>query len=114
VCPPILPVMQPFPLTGLSVTFTKIDNSTIELVAGTAGCQVRFGVSGDKATVKPNQTCTLTVPGFGDQVVAIESWTLTLSGDMIDSTTSGMVLVCSASGSGVLVRGGPSGDAGAD
>jgi hypothetical protein len=98
---------SPFDLTGLGVTFAKVDDATISLTAGTAGCIVDFGVSGDAATVKPNQKCTLALgKAFGNQTVAVTTWTLTRTGDRIDTTVMGAVLFCTASGTGVLVRGG--------
>jgi hypothetical protein len=96
--------VAPFALQGLSVSISKVDAGTISLEAGTAGCTVQFSVSGDTASAKPGQMCTLNVAGLGPQSVGITSWTLALNGDRIDSTTSGMVLICTASGSGVLVR----------
>ena len=98
---------SPFDLTGLSVVFAKVDDSTISLTAGTAGCTVEFGVAGDNATVKPNQTCTLALGGaFGNQKITVTSWTLARSGDRIDTNVSSQVPLCTVSGSGVLVRGG--------
>jgi hypothetical protein len=102
-----IPSPSPFDLTGLGVTFAKVDDTTISLTAGTAGCIVDFGVSGDMATVKPNQKCTLALgKSFGNQTVAVTTWTLTRTGDRIDTAVMGAVLFCTASGTGVLVRGG--------
>jgi hypothetical protein len=99
-------MLQPLSLQGLPVTFTKVDDSTISLETGTAGCTVLFSVSGGTATAKPGQTCMLDVPTLGPTSVGITSWTLTLSGDQIQSMLSGAVVICTASGAGVLVRGG--------
>jgi hypothetical protein len=103
-------ITTPFSLTGLPVVFTKVDDSTISLGIG-AACTVKFKVSGAKATVEPNQTCTLDVGALGPQTVAIVKWTLMLSGDQIDNDIAGSILICTASGTAVLTRGGP--DAGA-
>src|SRR6185503_8764079 len=101
------PTPPPFPLKGLTVTLTKVDNSTIRLEAGTAGCKVTFKVSGDKATSTSGQSCMLEVGTFGAQTIKVDAWTLMLSGDRIESTTAGFVLVCMVSGSGVLAPGAP-------
>jgi hypothetical protein len=103
-------ITTPFSLTGLPVVFTKDDDSTISLGIG-AACTVKFKVAGAKATVEPNQTCTLDVGALGPQTVAINRWTLTLSGDEIDNDIAGSILICTASGTAVLMRGGPDGGA---
>jgi hypothetical protein len=101
-----IPAPAPFELTGLSVTFAKVDDSTISLTAGSAGCTVDFGVTGDIAKAKPNQTCVLALgKSFGNQTVAVQTWMLTRTGDRIDSNVTGAVLFCSVSGTGVLTRG---------
>jgi hypothetical protein len=102
------PITAPFSLKGLTVTFAKVDNSTISLGIGTA-CTVKFTVSGAKATVEPKQTCTLDVGALGPMSVAIDAWTLTLTGDQIDNMIEGSILICKASGMAVLTRGGPDG-----
>jgi hypothetical protein len=112
---PVCQIIQapaPFSLQGLTVSISKIDAGTISLTAGAAGCTVQFTVSGATATAKPGQMCTLDVMALGPQIVGVTSWTLKLNGDRIDSTTSGMVAICTATGSGVLVRRG--GDGGLD
>jgi len=101
-------ISTPFMLTGISVMFAKIDDSTISLVIGTA-CTVKFKVSGGKGTVEPKQTCTLAVGALGPQAVAIDTWTLALSGDRIDNTIAGSISICQASGTAVLTRGAPDG-----
>jgi hypothetical protein len=103
-------ITTPFSLTGLPVVFTKVDDSTISLGLGTA-CAVKFKVAGAKATVEPQQTCTLDVGALGPQTVAIDKWTLSLSGDQIDNDIAGSILICTASGTAVLMRGGPDGGA---
>jgi hypothetical protein len=103
----VIGALMPFSLAGLNVSFTKIDASTLSLMIN-AACNVHFHVNGSKATVAANQTCTLDVGGaFGMQMVGIKTWTLTLSGDHIDNTIAGNVAgdVCTATGTGVLVRG---------
>jgi hypothetical protein len=110
VCPGL--ATAPFSLVGLSVTLTQIDSSTLSLEAGTAGCTVTFKVSGGKATAPKDQSCTLeTGSALGQQIIGIDSWTLTLSGAQITSETSGSVAICTAAGSGVLVRATPDGGA---
>src|SRR5260221_5382678 len=103
-------IATPFSLTGLRVVFTKADDSTISLGIG-AACTVKFKVSGDRATVESNQTCTLDVGALGPQTVAIDRWTLALSGDQIDNDIAGSILTCTASGTAVLMRGGSDGGA---
>jgi hypothetical protein len=100
-----------FDLTGLPVAFTKVDDSTIKLVSGTAGCEVTFKVSGATATASPaNQTCELALGGaLTGMPITVNNWTLTISGDRIDSTLAGSVVVCMATGPGVLMRGLPDG-----
>jgi hypothetical protein len=104
--------VPPFSLAGLPVVFTKLDDSTIQLQTGNAGCMVKFKVSGATASAEAGSTCMLDVGGaLGPQNISINTWTLALSGDRIDSNLSGGVIVCTAMGSGVLMRG--AGDAGA-
>ena len=93
-----------FNLAGLNVTFDKVDSSTISLTLNT-GCVVRFKVSGNNATAEAGQMCALDLPTLGPVSVAIKTWTLALTADHIDNTISGMALVCSATGTAVLVRG---------
>jgi hypothetical protein len=62
-------------------------------------------------TVEPKQTCTLDVGALGPQTVAIDKWTLALSGDQIDNDIAGSIFICTASGTAVLVRGGSDGGA---
>jgi hypothetical protein len=99
-------MVPPFQLAGLTVGFTKVDASTIKLVSGTAGCEVRFKVTGATAAAEAGQTCTLDLGGaLMTQAIAVNKWTLKLSGDQIDSDLAGTVVICMASGSGVLKRG---------
>jgi hypothetical protein len=102
----LLAGVKPFSLGGLTVMFAKVDDATISLGIG-AACTVKFKVSGNKATVEPMQTCTLDAgPPLGPVTVGIQSWTLALSGDQIDNMIAGSVAgICTASGTGVLVRG---------
>jgi hypothetical protein len=96
-----------FNLMGLPVTFQKVDASTISLMLN-AGCIVSFKVSGNKATVEAKQTCSLdTGSALGTVSVAITTWSLTLTGDHIDSSLSGTASFCTAMGTAVLVRGTP-------
>lgn len=102
----------PFPLAGLGVEIVKVNSGAFDLLAGSTGkCKVRFNVAGSKATAvtSPAQSCVLEVGSFGEQTLGVKSWTLELDGDRLKSTTSGSVLVCNLSGSGVLVRGAPDG-----
>jgi hypothetical protein len=97
--------LSPFDLTGLNVTFAKVDDSTISLTAN-AGCVVHFHVSGNQATVAASQTCALDVGGaLGMQSIAITKWTLTLSGDHMDADIAGTASICTAAGTAVLVKG---------
>jgi hypothetical protein len=95
-----------FNLTGLNVSFQKVDNSTISLTLN-AGCVVDFKVSGSKATVAANQTCSLDAPAPLNMVVsiAIKTWSLSLVGDHIENTISGSASLCTAMGTATLVRG---------
>jgi hypothetical protein len=111
VCPGVAGVM-PFSIAGGPVTLTKLDATTLSLVLNPQ-CDVHLAVSGSRATVLPAQTCTLDVGGAsGSQVISITTWTLVLSGDHIDNTIAGSVVICTASGTGVLVR--DTSDAGAN
>ena len=103
---PMCPISVPnFNLTGLPVTFQKVDNSTISLTLN-AGCVVDFKVSGSKATVAANQTCTLDAGAPLNMVsIAITKWSLSLVGDHIDNTISGSASLCTAMGTATLVRG---------
>jgi hypothetical protein len=102
------PISTPFSLKGLSVMLAKVDDSTISLGIG-AVCTVKFKVSGANATVVPKQTCTLDFGALGPMAVAIDAWTLMLTGDQIDNTIEGSIFVCKASGTAVLTRGAPDG-----
>jgi hypothetical protein len=110
-CPaPLMP--DPFDLKGLSVSISKVSNSAIDLVAGSAAkCTVHLNVSGNKATATPaNQTCKLDVGGaLGEQTLIVKSWTLDWAAGHLSSTTSATVLLCMLDGSGVLMPGGPDG-----
>jgi hypothetical protein len=101
----LVPGVPPFDLTGLNVTFTKIDDSTISLMIN-AFCDVHFHVSGNSATAVANQTCSLDLGGaLMMQTVNVTKWTLSLSGDHIDNVIAGSVAICTASGTAVLARG---------
>ena len=104
------PISAPFSLKGISVMFAKVDDATISLGIG-AVCTVRFKVSGATATVEPKQTCTLDFGALGPMAVAIDAWTLTLTGDQIDNTIEGSIFICKASGTAVLTRGAHDGGA---
>jgi len=94
-----------FPLTGLTGTITRTDNTHIRLTAN-ASCVIDFTVSGSTAMVvtSPPQSCTLNTPTLGPQQIAINMWTMTLTGTTMSATISGTALagVCTASGSGSL------------
>ncbi|HTA19006.1 MAG TPA: hypothetical protein VK989_06920 [Polyangia bacterium] len=102
------PITTSFALKGIAVTFAKVDDSTISLGIG-AACTVKFTVTGAKATVEPNQTCTLDFGApLGAVAVAVKTWTLALSGDTIDNMIVGVAGgFCTASGTAVLTRGAP-------
>jgi hypothetical protein len=98
--------LPPFDLTGLAVTFTKIDDATISLKINPT-CDVHFHVTGDSGTVLANQTCTLDLGGaLNTQNIMVTKWTLDLTGDHIDCAITGTAAagICSATGTGVLVR----------
>jgi hypothetical protein len=109
-CGQAIPSPAPFQLAGLSVTLKRINNGSFDLIAGTAAkCTIHFSVSGNKATAPSNQTCILDVGDTGEQTLTVDTWTLELAGDRLTSKTTGLVLICSLNGSGVLVRGAPDG-----
>jgi hypothetical protein len=101
--------VPPFTLVGLTMVLTKVDDSTVSLTAGSAGCTVKFKVSGGTASAEPKQTCTLDVGGaLMTQMIVVNSWTLKLAGsDRLDSDIKGAASICSVAGSGVLMRGAP-------
>ncbi|HVZ73551.1 MAG TPA: hypothetical protein VHJ20_14330 [Polyangia bacterium] len=103
-----------FALTNLTVTFSKVDDSTIQVVTGNAGCALKFTVSGNVATATAGQTCTLdTGTALGVQTVSVTSWTLTYAGtETITTNISAAIAFCTATGMGVLTPA-PS-DGGAD
>ncbi|MDB4982744.1 MAG: hypothetical protein JWM82_3496 [Myxococcales bacterium] len=106
-----------FQLTGLPLVLTKVDDTTIKVVVGSAGCDLTFKVSGAVATASPGQMCTLDTGALlGVQTISVTAWTLTLGGDRITTAISAGVsagiLTCTAAGSGVLAPGTP--DAGTD
>ena len=101
-CPMIMP--PPFSLVGLSVRIAEVDDKTITVQAGSARCSVTFAVDGNVARALPDQHCELDTGALlGVQNIAVTSWTLTRAGERITSTTSGAVVICAATGSGVLV-----------
>jgi hypothetical protein len=101
----LLAGLPPYDLTGLNVSFTKVNDSTISLTIN-AGCAVSFQVSGNQATAAAGQMCALDLgPPIGMQSIMITTWTLALSGDHIDAAIAGAAVGCKAAGTGVLVRG---------
>jgi hypothetical protein len=103
-CPKLMP--PPFSLVGLSVTITEVDDHTIRVRAGSDKCTVTFSVDGNKASAKPGQFCELDTGALlGVQNVGVSSWTLTRpkEGKPLASFFSGAVVICAATGSGVLV-----------
>ncbi len=109
--------VPPFMLTGLPLVLTRVDDSTIKVVAGSAGCDLTFKVVGAVATATSGQMCTLdTGMPLGVQTITITSWTLTLADARITTDISAGisagVFACTAAGSGVLAPGTP--DAGTD
>jgi hypothetical protein len=103
-CP--IPGLAAFDLTGGPVLFEKIDDSTLSGTLNST-CIIKFHASGNRATVEPGQTCTLDLGApLGPQTMQITTWTLTLAGDRIDCTIAGSASLCTAMGTGVLVRGG--------
>jgi hypothetical protein len=108
--------VPPFMLTGLPLVLTKVDDSTIQVVAGSAGCTLTFKVAGAVASATSGQMCTLETGSLGQQTVTVTSWKLTLADERITTDISASVmasiLTCTATGSGVLVPGTP--DAGTD
>jgi hypothetical protein len=110
---PMCPIagVMPVSLVGLPVTFAQLDSTTLSLTLN-ASCVIHLKVNGATATVAAAQTCSFDVAGLGPTAVDITTWTLALSGDHIDNTIAGQVMAgfCTASGTGVLVRG--TGDAG--
>jgi hypothetical protein len=105
--------VPPFPLTGLSLTLTKVDDSTIQVVAGSAGCTLTFKVAGNVATATSGQTCMLDAGATlgGVQTISVKSWTLTLANDQLTTSISAGIIICTATGDGVLVRSTPDGGA---
>src|SRR4051812_24049843 len=93
-----------FPLAGLTVMITRVDNSHIRIEANTS-CIVNFSVSGATASVAAGQTCTLPTPTLGPQQIDITTWTLALASGSIDAAITGTAIggLCTASGTGVLV-----------
>jgi hypothetical protein len=92
-----------FDLTGLDVTFAKVDDSTISLTTN-PGCVVQFQVIGNQATAAANQTCALDDPsGLGTETFALTKWTLTFSGEMLNADIAGTTSSCTAMGTAVLV-----------
>jgi hypothetical protein len=97
----IVTAPAPFDLSGQSLAITKVDAATLKVDLGTA-CSVTFKVSGAQATALPNQMCTLSA---STPPVTLTSWTLTISGDHIESATMASAFtVCTVNGSGVLSR----------
>ncbi|HVU51609.1 MAG TPA: hypothetical protein VHL80_13030, partial [Polyangia bacterium] len=105
-CPLAGLTVPSFNLMGLNVTFQEVDGSTISLTLNTS-CVVKFKVSGSKATVAPNQTCSLDVGApLGMVNIDITTWTLSLVGGHIDCTIDGSAAgLCTAMGTATLVPG---------
>jgi hypothetical protein len=96
--------VPPVDLTGLNVTFDKVDDSTLNLMLG-ADCNVKFHATGNKATVAADQTCTLDTMEFGSQTIEVTRWTLSFVGSHIENGIAGYASFCSLEGTGVLARG---------
>jgi hypothetical protein len=103
----LLPVSPPpFDVAGVGVAITRVSASSINAVVGSSGCSVDFKVSGATATAGTlngaPQTCSLDVPTLGKQILTVNTWTLTESADTINTSFTGTVSVCNASGTGIL------------
>ena len=94
-----------FPLAGLSGTISRVDNSHIRFQAN-ASCIINFSVSGTTATAASGQTCTLDTGTVGQQPIAINSWTMVLTGGTMAATISGSAFLnmCMAMGTGSLTQ----------
>ena len=101
--------VAPIDLTGSVATITATDSSHI--VMNLVGfCMVNFEVDGFSATASAGQSCSLNIPGLGPVPVAIQEWTMMVSGDVISSDVTGAAFGCFPGGMGTLTR---QGDAGA-
>jgi hypothetical protein len=81
---------------GLSSATTQL-NGLVIVTAGPAGgtiktsvdnCDSIWDVSGSKGTLRPNQTCTVSINGFNVTVTATQG-SATLSGNIIAGTEAG-------------------------
>jgi hypothetical protein len=95
---------SPVDLTGDTVTITAPDSSHLKVeLAGI--CTVNFSVDGFTASASGGQSCTLEIPGVGPAPITVTSWTLTMTGDdVITSSFTGSALICFPSGTGTLTR----------
>ena len=95
--------VDPIDLTGETVTITSTDSTHVSVALGTL-CTVNFNVDGSTATAAPNQMCSFNIPGIGPASVTITKWTLTVSGETVNSDFASTVLICTPSGTGTLTR----------
>jgi hypothetical protein len=72
-------------LTGL-VVVTAGPSGTIKTTAD--GCDTLWDVSGNKATLRPGQMCTVTINGFNVTVTGTQG-TVTLNGNIATGTEAG-------------------------
>jgi hypothetical protein len=95
--------VDPIDLTGETVTITSTDSTHVSVALGTL-CTVTFNVDGSTATAAAGQTCSFNIPGIGPATVMITKWTLTVSGETVNSDFASSVLICTPSGTGTLTR----------
>lgn len=99
-------------LTGDTVTLAKGTSSDLVLTVSPT-CQIKFGVSGTKATASPGQICSIEVATVGSVSVAVDSWTLeTTDGVMMTGALAGesqvpfmgVTVTCTVTGTGMLTK----------
>lgn len=92
-CPP-LPAMNETTMGTLPIN--RGSDAPLEaaknLGFGSQACTIKLSVAGAVASAMPNQMCTVTVMGFMP-TVKIDSYTLTVAGDMMTETGAGTTMV---------------------
>jgi hypothetical protein len=105
--------IPPVSLVGQTVTIAKGTSSDLQ-VGTSSTCSLQFSVDGNRATAKPNQMCTQDFGMmYGAQTVTVTSWnfdtsdgktmTTAFSGSLTASVM-GLMIPCTATGTGTLVK----------
>lgn len=106
--------ISPVDLTGDTLTVVRVDPTHVSTSLTGSGvmCNVNFTVTGATATAVSGQTCAVTVPVTSTSnttvTIAITSWTLNVSGDMLTMSMAGtanaVIFTCTPTADGKATR----------